>query len=550
MAGDLASTMSSAAQDAGTLARNLEAAANSAQGIVSSLGGSNITGSPGNTVVANHTTSSSQTANNSNGGSSNSGYKAAFPTNPASTSTAPSAEINMHAKGGLGKYFVGALAAAETVGAFLPTVQETVTAQSLAERIRFFSNDANSGNGRYGNFMSGPQGTQKNTAAYDMMRKFSAHGSATSPLDAANAINAGMGAGLLPNLPNYSVGTKPGVGVLGGAALASNLVGGIGLTGGMQAMATLNQASSVNMLKMVGIDVRNSKGTGMNDLPSIINKVYQMLKQANDGKNPTAQDIAISMQSGNALDSFLNQYFGGDSALKDVVLSGVMQQAQSAGQSLYESGDKRKLQQSGAITGAITSAGFRNSAELQMIQQFAKMTTKTSEKMNTALTTMYGLLGNNAQNPVLSTIAAVNTGVGQFAAARGGGGAVAINNMLDLAEYTKDSTAMDKFLKPFTTGEGKDKKLNTKGKWGAELLMGGVGASAWYATDQMQHSESNLGMAPWDPGMSGAPVANKSQQGPVFTGDITVQVTAPPGTNAAEFGDAIAATLSGSTRRT
>jgi hypothetical protein len=188
-----------------------------------------------------------------------------------------------------------------------------------------------------------------------------------------------------------------------------------------------------------------------------------------------------------------------------------------------------------------------------MIQQFAKITTKTSEKMNTALTTMYGALGNNAQNPVMATIATVNTGIGQFAAARGGGGAVAINNMLDLAanavgdDKTRANKRIEKLLKPF---KNDDDSLNTKGKWGAAALMAGVGAGAWYATDQMQHSESNLGMAPWDPGMSGAPVAKQSQQGPTFTGAITVQVTAPPGTDGAAFGDAIAATLSGSTRRT
>jgi len=529
MAGDLATTLSTAAQDSATLARNMEAAANSAQALVVSVGGANFSGNPGNTVVANHTTSSSQTANNNGGGNGGSrsggGGGKPFDTFTAPMGTAQSVE--MTGKGGIGKYLAAGLAGVETIGAFLPTIQETVTAQSLGERIRFFGNAS-----VYGGFSTGPQGNQTNKAAYDVMRRASLAGSATSPLDAANAINSGLSAGLLPALANYGVGPKPGVGILGGAALASNLVGGIGLTGGMQAMASLNQAQSVNMLKMIGVDVRNSSGTGMNDLPSIINKVYEMLKQS-AGHNPTAQDIAISMQPGNALDSLLNQYFGGDSALKDVVLSGLMQQAKSGGASLYESGAKDKLQKTGALTGAISSAGYRNTSELQMIQQYAKTTTSTSVKMNTALQSIYGYLGNHSGRGLLNDIAMVNTGIGAFAAARGGAGAVAMNNMLDMV-----SSGFDKSGK---IGSGLTKAFTSKagmiGLAGAGLAAAGV---TDYAASELRENEIGLGATPWDPtGYSGAPVAKTSQQGQVFTGAVTINVTAPPGTDAGTFGAAI-----------
>jgi len=481
MAGDLASTLSSAAQDSATLALNMQAAATSAQALVVSVGGSNLSGNPGNTVVANHTTSSSQTANNTGvgGGNNNgsggnrngSGGSKPFDTFNAPYGTAQS--IKMTGTGGLGRLLGAAASGIEAVGALLPTIQETVTAQALGERIRFFSNDATSGKGVYGNLASGIGGNSgkgANTAAYDLMRKFSGAGSATSPLDAANAINTGMGSGLLPGLSNYGVGSKIGSGILGGAALASNLVGGIGLTGGMQAMASLNQAQSVNMLKMIGVDVRNSNGTGMNDLPSIINKVYEMLKQS-AGHNPTAEDISVSMQPGNALDSLLNQYFGGDSALKDVVLSGLMQQAQSGGASLYSSGTKSNIRATGGITNSITSAGYRNTSELQMIQQYAKVVTSAGVKTNTALQTAYGFLGNNSMNPILTDIAAANTGIGALAAARGGGGAVAIDNMLDL--IGDGSTAFAQSQKgQKVIGKIKSLFLNDKGKLNAAGLVG------------------------------------------------------------------------------
>lgn len=526
MAGDLASTLSSAAQDSSTLAQNLEAAANSAQGIVASLGGANFSGNPGNTVVANHTTTSGQTANNGNGGTSP--LSKPFTTSGVPAAT-PSESVQMTGKGGLGKYLAAGLAGVETIGAFLPTIQESVTTQSLGERIRFFGNTS-----IYGSLATGPQGSEKNKSAYDLMRKASLAGSATSPLDAANAINAGMSSGLLPGLTNYGIGSKAGTGILGGAALASNLVGGIGITGGMQAMSSLNQASSVNMLKMVGIDVRNADGTGMNDLPSIINKVYQMLKQS-AGHNPTPEEIAVSMQSGNALDSFLTQYFGGDSALKDVVLSGLMQQAKSGGASLYTSGTKSALQKTGAITGAITSAGYRNTAELQMIQQYSKTTAGTSVKMNTALQTMYGFLGNHAGPGMFNDIAMVNTGIGAFAAARGGAGAVAMNNMLDLASNFGDTGAGKK-------ASGFLSKIGTAGAL-TGLAAGLIGTD--YVAEQVKNNTTGLGAQPWDPvHYGGAPVASASQQGPVFTGAITVQVTAPPGTDAGMFGTAIKSALS------
>jgi len=245
------------------------------------------------------------------------------------------------------------------------------------------------------------------------------------------------------------------------------------------------------------------------------------------------------MQSGNALDSFLTQYFGGDSALKDVVLSGLMQQAKSGGASLYTSGSKAELQKSGAITGAITSAGYRNTSELQMIQQYSKTVTGTSVKMNTALQTMYGYLGNHSGPGLLNDISMVNTGIGAFAAARGGAGSVAINNMLDLASNFADKPAGQKAAGFF----------NNLGKGGMAALAGGglaVGLGIDYVGEQVKNNTTGLGATPWDPtGYGGAPVAQTSQQGQVFTGAITINVTAPPGTDAAAFGAGINNALRG-----
>lgn len=143
-------------------------------------------------------------------------------------------------------------------------------------------------------------------------------GLVTSELDAARAAAAGMSFGLMPGA---------NANVMGNATTFSYLSPGAGLEGGMGATAALNQAQSVNRLRMLGINVRGNDGF-MRDVKDIANEVYdRILKPAAGNKPITRKAIALSLQSGGALDMFLNQYFGGDPVLRQGIVNAILQRA-------------------------------------------------------------------------------------------------------------------------------------------------------------------------------------------------------------------------------
>lgn len=143
-------------------------------------------------------------------------------------------------------------------------------------------------------------------------------GIVTNELDAARAAAAGMSFGLMPGA---------NANVMGNAATFSYLSPGAGLEGGMRATAALNQAGSVNRLRMLGINVRGNDGF-MRDVKDIANEVYDRILKPAAGNRPiTRKAIALSLQSGGALDMFLNQYFGGDPVLRQGVVNAILQRA-------------------------------------------------------------------------------------------------------------------------------------------------------------------------------------------------------------------------------
>lgn len=177
-------------------------------------------------------------------------------------------------------------------------------------------------------------------------------GTAIDPLDAARAAMAGASLGLNPALSNF--------GAIGaGAATFSNLVPGAGLAGGMQAMAALNQASSVNRLRMIGIQVRDPSTGLMRSPESIAGDLWSKINSQKSGTRAiTKQDLAISLQSGNSLDMMLNQYFGNDPVLRQGIVTALMQKASGAGLSKEELIATGALPELAASTGALNAASY------------------------------------------------------------------------------------------------------------------------------------------------------------------------------------------------
>jgi len=157
-----------------------------------------------------------------------------------------------------------------------------------------------------------------------------------SPMDAINSMNYGNSIGLMSGMQQ-----KKGVynSVTGIADIT-----GAGYEAGMGATAAINQGSSVNKLRMIGINVRNSQGYPR-AVEDIARDLYKMLDRSKTGKNKlTTKDLDLSMLPGNSLDMLLNQYFNGDPVLRQGIVN-----------YLYEfvSGNS-------PVTGAETSVGSRN----------------------------------------------------------------------------------------------------------------------------------------------------------------------------------------------
>ena len=168
-------------------------------------------------------------------------------------------------------------------------------------------------------------------------------GLGVSPEDGNRAAMMGLSSGMI------------GANAQGAAAQFSNLAPGVGLQGGMNAAIGLNQAASVNKLRMVGINVRGADGK-MREPTEIANDLWKQLTAAAGGQKITKDAIAFSLQPGHALGSYIDQYFSSTPELRMAIINALMQKA--GGAEL----DKESLRKSGLITDYMASEGGRNAA--------------------------------------------------------------------------------------------------------------------------------------------------------------------------------------------
>lgn len=201
------------------------------------------------------------------------------------------------------------LAGAGIVSSFLPGTDEVVQTDLLMKRIGF------------------SRGTSADTAG-SLARSLANQGTVTSSLDSLNALAAAQSMGLMSGGKAFDTGV----------ANVSNLTPGMGIEGAMRATGAMQQASSVNMLRGIGIQIRNADGTlaapdkVIDDVwTKICNDYKQAYGSARNGGKPTLDEVKIALQPGNSLDSMLNQYFGGDPMLKNMVMNGLLYRAQSGG---------------------------------------------------------------------------------------------------------------------------------------------------------------------------------------------------------------------------
>jgi hypothetical protein len=190
-----------------------------------------------------------------------------------------------------------ALGVASSAATMMPSVQDAVSNQLLTSQARF----------------SGMQGNVTSQLRSAMMA-----GTTNSSFDALQAVATGTANGILPGLPTYSSQVMPGV------AQLSNLTGS--MTSAMQATTALNKGSSVNTLRMLGINARDASGSMRN--PTEIFKDIYKFAETQAGRKLTPKDISISMQSGNGLSTMLDAVSGGDSTLRGALQTAAQQYAQ------------------------------------------------------------------------------------------------------------------------------------------------------------------------------------------------------------------------------
>jgi len=490
-----------------SVADETERAKKAAEGLNSNSSGSMMTRSTTTSFASAGTNPNGQNPAFGGGQTGNQGYTA-FGTNPSNVTGAP----RMQTKEDRTNYKellrnAGykaadlALSSVAAAAAFMPTTQEAVLNQQLSERLRFYG------------------GAKDTQGAYDVQGQMSSMGTSIGPLDAALASNAGAGMGLLPGLKNFrTTQTKDNpktkfneggvpTGILGSAALISNLVPGSGLQGGMGAVGALNQASSVNMLRMFGIQVRNSDGSQMNDVASVINQLYKIL--SNGKSDLTEEDIAISAMSGNALDSILRQYFGGDENLRQAVLAGMIQKVK--GKSL----SKSALMGTGGLSKGTVSTGNRSSAELKLIQNYTAPVTQGLLGANKALTGFYDLLNKGKDNSIVNNLVTGSSAMETFGGARGGAGALLLESLLN-----------------GIGGNGVGGLLDSAKAFGAAGIAGVL--------------SKDVAVDPTNMNGFGNP-ARGATSGQTFNGGITINVSAPPSADPAAFASSISQILTGLT---
>jgi hypothetical protein len=240
----------------------------------------------------------------------------------------------------------GALYAAAITSNMLDAPGESVESQLLTARSAYYNN--------FG----------KNTPlqAYNNMKDYTGRladlGTINNKMDVQRGLAAAQSMGVSgPNVttPNGTFGS-----VAGGVAVASNLVPGQGFEGTMRAFGSMQQGRNVNMLRGIGIRLRDEQGNLkppneiIDDLWAKICRDYSGNYGA--GKKPSKQEMQIGLQPGNSMDSMLDLYFGNDPMAKQLIANGLLFKAETGGAAIT----KEKMLEIGATTNAAQAASNRS----------------------------------------------------------------------------------------------------------------------------------------------------------------------------------------------
>lgn len=235
----------------------------------------------------------------------------------------------------------GFLYSAALTSGMLDQPGETVEAQLLMKRTAYFNDKS------YNNIR-------------DLQSSLGQKGTIKDKLDVSRGLAAAQSIGVTG--PNVTQGSKGMGSVAEGVAATSNLLPGAGFEGTMRAFSSMQQAKNVNMLRGIGIQLRDENGN-LKPPDQIIDDLWKKIvrdyQQAyGSGSMPQERELLIGMQPGNSIDSMLDMYFGNDPMAKQLVANGLLYKAKTRGGTI----SKDKLIDMGASTEAVKAFSRRNAA--------------------------------------------------------------------------------------------------------------------------------------------------------------------------------------------
>lgn len=270
----------------------------------------------------------------------------------------------------------------------MPTVQESFDYEFYRNRAAFAGMGGNSSDRRV-----------NEESVRRLGKDVGQRGIQNSPLDVYEALN---------NSRNLGSNTA---GIGNSLATATSLSPGIGMVGAAGALTGMNSARSVNMLRMIGVNIRDASSGNMRELNKIIEDLWATLnKQKRGGSAITRDDIRMSLQPGNALDSLLEQYFSGDPLTRKIVEDGLF--AKAAGVS--DLTNEAQLVEKGVIPDAIKSKSRRDTASGGVIATFTDAIIQGFETANAVARALSGTMETLFNLPGLKQFANMFAGMKGF----------------------------------------------------------------------------------------------------------------------------------------
>lgn len=235
----------------------------------------------------------------------------------------------------------GFLYAASLTSGMLDQPGEAVEAQLLMKRTAYFNN-------------------RSYNDTRDLQSSLGKKGTIKDKLDVSRGLAAAQSIGVTG--PNVTQGANGMGSVAEGVAATSNLLPGAGFEGTMRAFSSMQQAKNVNMLRGIGIQLRDENGNLTPPdkiIDSLWKKIVHDYQQAyGTGSMPKERELLIGMQPGNSIDSMLDMYFGNDPMAKQLIANGLLYKSKTGGGAI----SKTELNRLGATTDAVEAFSRRNAA--------------------------------------------------------------------------------------------------------------------------------------------------------------------------------------------